>query len=318
MKNIYIITVLLIAIQLVSGQNRIAEKVSFKSGEETISGILVKPNSGNNLPVVVFQQGSGNFAFEGYENEAWGPHKFYIEDVLLAKGYAVLYCNKRGLGGSTGNWRKNDFYGRAVDAYAAIEYLKTLPEIDANRIGVSGHSQGGWIAQIVAAKHDDVAFIICLAGPTVGVKEQIYSNDKFQFECEGYEGAKLEKKIDKRKKSLDKSYNIGKNVGIIGAAKHLYLIFDYDNDEILKSIKCPTLLLFAEFDINVDPKENIDHLNQIFENKIPNNIAVKTMPKGQHGFYKVENRCVPWDEAVKNDFDSNFQNQIKEWVSKLN
>jgi len=318
MKNIFIMTVLALAIQFVSGQNRIAEKVSFKSGEETITGILVKPNSGNNLPVVVFQQGSGNFAFEGYENEAWGPHKFYIEDVLLAQGYAVLYCNKRGLGGSTGNWRKNDFYGRAADAYAAIEYLKTLPEIDTNRIGVSGHSQGGWIAQIVAAKHDDVAFIICLAGPTVGVKEQIYSNDKFRFECEGYEGDKLEKKIEKRKKSLDRSYKIGKNFGIIGAAKHLYLIFDYDNDEVLKSIKCPTLLLFAEFDINVDPEENIDHLNQIFENKIPNNFAIKIMPKGQHGFYKVENRCVPWDEAEKNDFDSNFQNQIKEWLNELN
>jgi len=318
MKNVYIIMVLALAIQIVSGQNRIAKKVTFKSGEETITGILVKPNTGDNLPVVVFQQGSGNFAFEGYENEAWGPHKFYIEDVLLAQGYAVLYCNKRGLGGSTGNWRKNDFYGRAEDAYAAIEYLKTLTEIDANRIGVSGHSQGGWIAQIVAAKHDDVAFIICLAGPTVGVKEQIYSNDKFQFECEGYEGDKLDKKIEKRKKSLDKSYKLGKNSGVIGSAKHLYLIFDYDNDEILKSIKCPTLLLFAEFDINVDPKENIDHLNHIFEYKIPNNIAVLTMPKGQHGFYKVENRCVPWDQAEKNDFDSNFQNQIKEWVSNIN
>ena len=318
MKTIYIILVLTFAIQIVSGQDRIAENVSFKSGDETITGILVKPNSGDNLPAVVFQQGSGNFAFDGYENEAWGPHKFYIEDVLLEKGYAVLYCNKRGLGGSTGNWRKNDFYGRADDAYAAIEYLKTLPEINAKRIGVSGHSQGGWIAQIVAAEHDDIAFIICLAGPTVDVKKQIYSNDKFQFECDGYEGDKLEKKIAKRKKGLDKSYNLGKNSGIIGAAKHLYLIFDYDNDEVLKSIKCPTLLLFAEFDINVDPKENINHLNQIFQNKIPNNITVKTMPKGQHGFYKVENRCVPWGEAEKNDFDSNFQNQIKDWVRELN
>ena len=304
MKTIYIILALTLAIQFVSGQNRITEKVSFKSGDETITGILVKPNSGNNLPVVVFQQGSGNFAFEGYDKEAWGPNKFYIEDVLLEQGYAVLYCNKRGLGGSTGNWRKNDFYGRAADAYAAIEYLKTLPEIDANRIGVSGHSQGGWIAQITAAEHDDVAFIICLSGPTVGVKEQIYSHDKFQFECEGYEGDKLEKKIKKRKKSLNKSYNIGKNFSIIGAAKHLYLIFNYENNEVLKSIKCPALLLFAEFDINVDPEENIDHLNQIFGNKIPNNITVKTMPKGQHGFYKVENRCVPWGEAEKSQDSS--------------
>ena len=306
------------AVQFTNGQNRIAEEVSFKSGNETLTGILVKPHNGENMPAVVFQQGSGNHSFEGYENEAWGPHKFYLEDVLLEQGYAVLYCNKRGLGGSTGNWRKNDFYGRADDAYAAVEYLKSLPEIDDDRIGVSGHSQGGWIAQIVAAKHDDITFIICLAGPTVGVKEQIYSHDRFQYACEGYEGEKLEKKIQKRKNSLDKSYNLGKNSGIVGAAKHLYLIFDYDNDAILKSISCPTLLLFAEYDINVDPKENIDHLNLIFEGQVPSNFQIRTMPKGQHGFYKVENRCIPWEEAEKNDFDSDFQNQIREWVEKLN
>ena len=317
-KTNFILLALILLTTSVQSQNRVAEKVSFKSGTERISGIFVKPNSGDNLPVVVFQQGSGNFAFEGYENEAWGPHKFYIEDVLLTQGYGILYCNKRGLGGSTGNWRKNDFYGRASDAYAAITYLKTLPEIDTTRIGVAGHSQGGWIAQIVAAEHADVAFIICLAGPTVGVKEQIYSNDKFRFECEGYEGDRLKKKIEKRKRSLNASYSLGKKSGLVGGAKHLYMIFDYDNDKVLKSIQCPALFLFAEFDINVDPKENINHLNLVFEGQIPNNITVKTMPKGQHGFYKVEDRCVPWDEAEKNDFDTNFQYQINEWLRKLN
>ena len=317
-KTNFILLALILLTTSVQSQNRVAEKVSFKSGTERISGIFVKPNSGDNLPVVVFQQGSGNFAFEGYENEAWGPHKFYIEDVLLTQGYGILYCNKRGLGGSTGNWRKNDFYGRASDAYAAITYLKTLPEIDTTRIGIAGHSQGGWIAQIVAAEHADVAFIICLAGPTVGVKEQIYSNDKFRFECEGYGGDRLKKKIEKRKRSLNASYSLGKKSGLIGGAKHLYMIFDYDNDKVLKSIQCPALFLFAEFDINVDPKENINHLNLVFEGQIPNNITVKTMPKGQHGFYKVEDRCVPWDEAEKNDFDTNFQYQINEWLRKLN
>ncbi len=317
LKTTYTVLLLIFVAPAISAQNRIAEEVSFKSGEETITGILVKPHEGDNIPVVVFQQGSGNFAFDGYENEAWGPHKYYIEDVLLEQGYAIMYCNKRGLGGSTGNWRKNDFYGRADDAYAAIEYLKSLKEIDSNRIGVSGHSQGGWIAQIVAAQHKDVAFIICLAGPTVGVKAQIYSHDRFQFQCEGYEGEKLEKKIEKRKKNLDKSYKIGKNSGIVGGAKHLYLIFDYDNDEVLKAIDCPALFLFAEFDINVDPEENLEHLNQVFEDKVPGNFTLKTMSKGQHGFYKVENACVPWEEAEKNDFDPEFKNQISSWVSTL-
>ena len=298
-------------------QDRIASKVMFKSGEESIEGILIRPNMENNTPAVVFQQGSGPHAFDGYEKEAWGPHKFYIEDVLLEQGYAVLYCNKRGLGNSSGNWRQNDFYGRAEDAYAGVQYLKTLAFIDDKKIGVSGHSQGGWIAQIVAAQHSDIAFVLCLAGPTIGVQAQVDDNDRSRFICEGYTGDKLDKKIEKRKKALVKSANLGKNSGLIGSAKHWYLIHDYTNEEELKALRCPTLFLFGEFDINVDPQININHLNTLFDHEIPKNISYKIMPKGNHGFYKVENKCVDWDTAAKNGFDPEFQNEIRQWLKEL-
>ena len=91
MKTAYVIFAMIFLTQSLSGQNRIVENVSFKSGEETITGILVKPHIGDSMPAVVFQQGSGDFAFDGYEKEAWGPHKFYIEDVLLDQGYDHLF-----------------------------------------------------------------------------------------------------------------------------------------------------------------------------------------------------------------------------------
>jgi pimeloyl-ACP methyl ester carboxylesterase len=298
-------------------QDRIASKVMFQSGEETIEGILVRPNMKDNTPAVVFQQGSGPHAFEGYENKAWGPHKYYIEDVLLELGYAVLYCNKRGLGNSTGNWRRNDFYGRARDAYAGVQYLKSLPFIDPDKIGVSGHSQGGWIAQIAASQHSDIAFVLCLAGPTTGVQTQVDDNDRARFICEGYTGDNLDKKVEKRKRSLAKSANLGKNSGLIGSAKHWYLIHDYTNEEELKALTCPTLFLFGEFDINVDPEININHLNTLFDHEIPKNISYKIMPKGNHGFYQVENKCVDWDTAAKGSFDPEFQNVIRQWLTAL-
>lgn len=318
MKTITInIAILLLICSTQNAQERLASKVYFESGEETIEGILIRPDNDDKTPAVVFQQGSGNHSFDGYETEAWGPHKYYIEDVLIEQGYAVLYCNKRGLGGSTGNWKKNSFYGRADDAYAAVSYLKSLPFIDSSRIGVSGHSQGGWIAQIVAAKHEDIAFIIALAGPTVGVRAQTGSNDSLRYMCEGYAGDRLEKRMKRDRRNKKMGYWTGKNLPFIGSARFWYLIADYDNDEILKSIHCPALLLFAEHDINVDPTQNIQHFNQIFNYSPPDNFMIKVMKGGQHGFYKVTDRCVDWDTAVLQAFDPAFQNQVRNWLIQL-
>ena len=317
MKKYTIIIISLLLSSDLFSQERLASTVYFKSGQETIEGILVRPNDKNNTPAVVFQQGSGPHSFEGYETKAWGPHGFYIEDVLLKQGYAVLYCNKRGLGKSTGNWKKNSFQGRADDAYAAVRYLKSLPFIDPNRIGISGHSQGGWIAQIAAAQHPDIAFIIALAGPTVSVKAQTGSNDSLRYMCEGYSGERLVKRMKKDRKHKKLGYKVGKTFGFIGDARFWYLIAEYDNDEVLKSIKCPTLLLFAEYDINVDPSENIAHFNKLFENNPPDNFTIKVMKGGQHGFYIVENRCVDWATAEKQPFDTQFQESIRQWVIRL-
>ena len=314
--NIIIIISLLIRGSLY-GQERLASTVYFKSGEETIEGILIRPNNKDNTPAVVFQQGSGNHSFEGYETEAWGPHKFYIEDVLLEQGYAVLYCNKRGLGNSTGSWKKNSFYGRADDAYAAVTHLKTLDFIDPERIGISGHSQGGWIAQIVAAQHEDVAFIITLAGPTVGVKAQTGRNDSLRYMCDGYSGDKLTKRMKKDRKHKKLGYDVGKTFGFIGSARFWYLIADYNNDEVLKSIQCPTLLLFAEHDMNVPPGQNIEHFNEVFDNNPPDNFTIEVMEGGQHGFYIVSDRCVGWDTAMQQPFDPQFQDKVRNWLVKL-
>lgn len=228
-----------------------------------------------------------------------------------------MYCNKRGLGGSTGNWKKNSFYGRAEDAYAAVTYLKSQPFINAERIGISGHSQGGWIAQIVAAQHEDVAFVIALAGPTVGVKAQTGSNDSLRYLCNGYSGDKLAKRMKKDRKHKRLGYNVGKAIGFIGSARFWYLIADYNNDETLKSIHCPTLFLFAEHDINVNPEQNIEHFNNLFDNSPPNNFTIKVMQGGQHGFYIVSDRCVDWDTAAQQPFDPLFQKEVRNWLKEL-
>jgi pimeloyl-ACP methyl ester carboxylesterase len=94
-----------------------------------------------------------------------------MADYLTRHGIAVLRVDDRSVGGSTGDMSKAtsaDFVG---DVLAGIEFLSSQPEIDAKKIGLIGHSEGGVIAPMVAAKSDKVAFAILLAGTGVPGRE---------------------------------------------------------------------------------------------------------------------------------------------------
>ena len=78
------------------------------------------------------------------------------------------------------------------------------------------------------------------------------------------------KKYHKKKRT---SANIGKSLRFIKSAYYWHLIIDYDHDEALRNLKCPTLLLFAEYDVNVPPGQNIDHLDDVFNNNPPENFT---------------------------------------------
>ena len=75
-----------------------------------------------------------------------------IGEYLVQRGFAVLLYDKRGVGGSTGDWESETFDERAQDVAAMVKYLQSRPEIDPNRIGLIGHSQGAYIPPLVVAK----------------------------------------------------------------------------------------------------------------------------------------------------------------------
>jgi len=79
----------------------------------------------------------------------------------------VLRVDDRGVGGSTGSDGEATYQDLAGDVGAAIDLLKAHPRIDADAIGLFGHSQGGFLAPFVATERDDVAFVVLMAGPAV-------------------------------------------------------------------------------------------------------------------------------------------------------
>src|SRR5258707_2786286 len=115
------------------------------------------------FPAVILLSGSGP---HDRDESLVGHRPFLVlADHLTRKGVAVLRCDKRGLGKSTGDFASATMEDFTADTDAALAYLKTRKEIDPKKIVLIGHSEGGLIAPLVAANSPAIASIVLLAGP---------------------------------------------------------------------------------------------------------------------------------------------------------
>ena len=145
----------------------VEREVTFRNRDVTLAGSLLVPPDSGRRPAVVFIHGSGA---EG----RWASR--FLAMKLAERGVAALIFDKRGVGKSSGDWRTATLEDLAGDAAAAVALLRQDARIDPRRIGVHGHSQGGTIAPMVAARSPDVAFVIASAAAgTPTDSTEIYS-----------------------------------------------------------------------------------------------------------------------------------------------
>ena len=122
-----------------------------------LAGTLTRPEGKGPFPAVVLITGSGA---QNRDEEIFGHKPFLVlADHLTRRGIAVLRYDDRGVGKSTGKFASATSEDFAGDAWAAWQTLSTRPEIDARRIGLLGHSEGGLIAPMLAAAHPEIAFV---------------------------------------------------------------------------------------------------------------------------------------------------------------
>jgi pimeloyl-ACP methyl ester carboxylesterase len=127
-----------------------------------LAGTLTLPDSDGPFPAVVLITGSGP---ENRNEEVFCHKPFLVlADYLTRRGIAVLRCDDRGTGKSTGDYSKATTADFATDAEAQVQWLKTRKEIDPKRIGLLGHSEGGIIAPLAASHTADIAFVVLMAG----------------------------------------------------------------------------------------------------------------------------------------------------------
>jgi len=133
----------------------------------SLAGTLTLPKSGHApYPAAVMITGSG---LEDRDENLWPLVQGYrpfrqIAERLAQAGIAVLRVDDRSFGGSGGSARDATTEDFAGDVAAEVAWLRARPGIDGRRIALIGHSEGGVIAPMVAAKDPRVAAIVMMAG----------------------------------------------------------------------------------------------------------------------------------------------------------
>ena len=124
---------------------------------------MILPTGEGPFPGVVFLHGSGPQPKDASRFAA----------VALAElGVASIVFDKRGVGGSEGNWQKASFVDLADDGVSVARFL--LAHKAVSTVGFFGHSQGGWIAPLAASKWSGTSFVISSAGPAVSPSREAH------------------------------------------------------------------------------------------------------------------------------------------------
>ena len=288
------------------------EHLFIPSGDVRLEADLLIPVGGNEKKgAVIFIVGSGPVPYQAY----FGITQKYVQDVFLPRDTAVLYVNKRGVGESEGNWKHNDFQGRADDLYAAVQFLKEHEGIDPDRIGIIGHSQGGYVVPITASQHEDVAFFISLVGSTRIVWEQMEDDYENTFRCQGYEGDELQKKVESFMKWARFEANVGKFLPL-GEADIQAGIMDYDPRTALQTVKSPGLMVFAENDPTVPVEVNLARFDEIFNGNPPENLQTVTIAGAYHTFHLTSKCLTSFEEFLSAPLSDELVQVLQDWLTE--
>ena len=131
-----------------------------------LRGTLTLPSGSGRVPAMVVAHGA-SFGLRR------APIYDELVDVLLGMGIAVLRYDRRGEGESTGSAESVTLEELADDLVACVRLLHEHPRVHADRVGVWGFSQGGWVVALAAAAEPSIAGLVAVSASGTGPAEQM-------------------------------------------------------------------------------------------------------------------------------------------------
>lgn len=325
------------------------EEVTFpgQNGDVQLAGTLTLPEGKGPFAAVILISGSG----QQDRNEEIFLHKpfWVLADALTRRGLAVLRVDDRGVGGSTGEVEKatsNDF---ADDVRAEMKFLQSRKEVDAKRIGLLGHSEGGLIAPIVAADNPEVAFLVLLAAPGVTGEEILYRQGELIARAMGADDSTVERqrtqqealfavlkeKLDdaatetKLREIVDKtvaglSDEEKKQVEVQRAALEQQIkamkspwfrnFLTHDPRQSLEKVHCPVLALTGEKDLQVEPRQNLPVLTKAFAAAGNERVRIEELKGLNHLFQTCQTGSIAEYGQITETMSPEAIQLIADWV----
>lgn len=327
-----------------------SEEVKFvnKNDGNSLAGTLTLPRKKGVFSVVILITGSGP---QNRDEEMMGHKPFLvIADFLTRNGVGVLRYDDRGISRSTGNFNIATSYDFSKDVEAAVEYLLTRKDINKKKIGLIGHSEGGLIAPMVAARNQNVSFIVLLAGTGVkgdrlletqseaiakisgGTVKEIESikkinrgvydlvlnstnNEKLKIDVKEYllKAMTEDSTVTKTFSKEEKQSRINLMMEQVLSPWMQYFI-KYDPAPTLKKVKIPVLALNGTKDLQVSSKENLAAIKASLEKGGNKKFKIVELPGLNHLFQECEKGTPSEYSKIEQTFSPKALDEILKWI----
>ena len=277
------------------------EEALFQNASVQLAGTLVLPGSApatGSLPAVcIFVQG-----------RSYGTRGQFLPlaQQLARRGVAGLVFDGRGRGDSAGDPEAMTAADRVGDVLAAIQWVSRHRSLDSRRIGLFGHSAGGWIVPEVARRSSRVRWMVLHAGPAESLAEQQGHVAQALMERSGqaFSREDLEAAFDYQRSLVKLAGNDaswGQISGLVEtvrgqpwasfvdlpeSAEDGSLSFfrrqPYDSSEALRRTRIPVLALYGGADFVVSAQANAARLTQLLEAAGNQDFRIVTFPLADH------------------------------------
>lgn len=295
--------------------------VTVDAGGWPLPGTLTLPAGSGPFPGIVVVHGSGPLDRDG----TIGPNKPYRDLAvgLASRGIAVLRYDKRTL--VHGQKMLSETDGTVDDeviddARAAAALLRTLPEIDDDRVFVLGHSLGGMLAPRIAQSVPDLAGLIVMAGATRSIEQALVEQTRYLLMADGLltddEKAQLMEveQLAGQIRALDDD-DRGSTELIAGAPAAYWLdLRGYDPTVLAAKSSLPMLILQGERDYQVTMRD-FDRWRRAVDSRA--NVTLRSYPKLNHLFMAGEGQSLPSEYTVPGNIDAQVIDDIARWIESL-